>query len=121
MVRKGSPVRVRQRASGAALQCGFPVFGAAWVTTSQAKGSGHRSEPDTVPSVRARCGAACHRGTPRQHVGSSSVGVPSGYGFVEDDPVSMTNGSVERRLRRFGFRDGSKGNERARAERPYGT
>jgi hypothetical protein len=37
MVRKGSPVRVRQRASETALQRGFVVSGAAPVTTSSDK------------------------------------------------------------------------------------
>jgi hypothetical protein len=46
MVRKGSPVRVRQRASETALQRGFFVSGAGRVTTSTDKGRGRRFEPD---------------------------------------------------------------------------
>jgi hypothetical protein len=38
MVRKGSTVRVRQRASETALQSGFLVSGAVWVTTSPVTG-----------------------------------------------------------------------------------
>ena len=47
MVRKGSPVRVRQRASETVLQRGFLVFGPARVTTSRSNGSGRRFGADT--------------------------------------------------------------------------
>ena len=44
MVRKGSPVRVRQRASETVLQRGFLILGAARMTPSRRSGRGRRSQ-----------------------------------------------------------------------------
>jgi hypothetical protein len=85
MVRKGSPVRVRQRASQAALQRasqaalqrGFLVFGAAWVTTS-APGKGSPVRVRQRSSLYQAAFAA-FRGSALRPIVDSPLGrVPSG-------------------------------------------
>jgi hypothetical protein len=78
MVRKGSPVRVRQRASQTALQRGFLVFGPALVTPSSGKGRGRRLNPAEAFPAQSCCGAPLRGAGSARIVDSSLSRVPSG-------------------------------------------
>jgi hypothetical protein len=109
MVRKGSPVRVRQRASETALRRGSLIFGAARMTTSTGNGSGRRSCSTSGVSLQspvrrllsrcdARAGSPARRPPGNQWATSRRQQAPSG----------MANPSGRRhRSRRFGFLGGS--------------
>jgi hypothetical protein len=112
MVRKGSPVRVRQRALETALQRGFLDFRAAPVTTSRRSGRDRRFRSTRGASSRARCGACCRGGTPmpdrRLVVHPGTQWVP----FRRRRPVSTGEWlGGTRPLTRFGLRGGSKASE----------
>jgi hypothetical protein len=97
MVRKASPVRVRQRASQTVLQRGVLVFGASWVTTSGPSGRGRqlRSAKGRLPvEPRTPVSRVAH---PGEHPRLVLSRVPSGYRFVEDCLTTRIGRSPGRR------------------------
>src|SRR5918992_5188837 len=85
MVRKGSPVRVRQRALEPALRRGFLVSGAAWVTASWAR-KGSRVRPADTSALNARCSALAARDDrlPLTRPGTEWVPPPWANGVLAD-------------------------------------
>jgi hypothetical protein len=94
MVRKGSPVRVRQRASEMPPQRGFLVFGAVWMTTSETSGSGRWC----ASQRRRRTGQrVCRRLVVARSDRSASplsARVPNGHHSVANAFARLSNGAA---------------------------
>jgi hypothetical protein len=92
MVRKGSPVRVRQRASETALQRGFLVFGAAPLTPSELFRAGRgqawplagAAPPLAGPRGASRSRPRYRRGTRRARVAGATARRNVGEAFDAD-------------------------------------
>jgi hypothetical protein len=97
MVRKGSPVRVRQRASETALERGVLFIGVALVTTSRRKEGVAGSSPAEALPHRAAV-ARRLRARSVRIVGSSLSRVPSGHRPIRGRPI-LPSGSRRRQRR----------------------
>jgi hypothetical protein len=94
MVRKGSPVRVRQRASEAALQSGFRLFGATPLTPSepfrarrgQAWPLAGAVPPLAGPQSGSRSRPRYRGGTPRARASVATARETVGEAFDADQP-----------------------------------